>query len=216
MLPLQLTEKRMTTLIIVRHGESDANLHKYFAGQSDIPLTELGYRQAEVAAEHLKDRHFDVAYSSTLSRAYDTALAIVKGRGLEITTDKGLCETNLGEWEGKDIDSVREDYNKWRSIYDYRPPHGESTIEVLERVGKTLDRIASENEGKTVLIASHGGCIRLLPAYYENDTALIATTPIASNVSLTTVVYENGKGRVTVYADGNYLGELATFFDNGN
>ena len=41
----------MTTIIILRHGESEANLYKYFAGQSDIPLTALGRRQAEIAAE---------------------------------------------------------------------------------------------------------------------------------------------------------------------
>ncbi|MBR5459607.1 MAG: histidine phosphatase family protein [Clostridia bacterium] len=206
----------MTTIIILRHGESEANLNKCLAGQLNVPLTDLGRRQAEIAAEFLKERHFDIIYSSPLSRAYETALPIAREHGMEIITDHDLCETSFGEWEGKSIDSMRENYTKWRNDYDCRPPQGESTREVRDRFGKALDRIAAENEGKTVLVASHGGCIRLLPSYYENDLDLIGKTPIASNVSITTVVYDNGVGRVEVYADDGYLGELKTYFDNGN
>ncbi len=205
----------MTTIIILRHRESEANLYKYFAGQSDIPLTALGRRQAEIAAEYLKNRHFDVIYSSTLSRAYDTALPIANERGMEIITDPDLCETSLGEWEGKALDSMRDEYIKWKTDFNYRPPQGESTREVCDRFGRALDRIASENEGRTVLVASHGGCIRLLPSYYANDLELIVKTPIASNVSITTVIYDNGVGRIEAYADDEYLGDLKTYFDNG-
>ncbi len=204
----------MTTLIIVRHGQSESNVNKTFAGQSDVKLTELGHLQAEYAAKFLENRHFDAAYSSTLSRAYDTAAAIIKGRGLEIKTDRDLCETALGDWEGLKIDAVREEYAKWKSNLDYTIPNGESTIVVMERVGRALDKIARENEGKTVLVASHGGCIRILPSYYEKNPELLFTTPIASNVSITTVVYENGKGRVEEYAFDGYLGDMITQFDN--
>lgn len=207
----------MTTIIIVRHGQSESNLSKTFGGQSDSPLTPLGRSQALLAADYLKDTHFDAVYSSTLSRAYDTAVAIIKNKPLTITLDAGLCETCLGDWEGVSIDSVRDEYQRWRNEYNYAPPNGESTYEVRERFGKSLDKIASENDGKTVLIASHGGCIRLLPSYLaDNDDALIASTPIASNVSLTTVIYENGRGRIEKYADDSYLGNMITRFDNGN
>ncbi len=206
----------MTTLIIVRHGQSLSNLNKTFAGQSDIPLTELGHRQAECAAEFLKDRHFDAAYSSTLSRAYDTAVPIVRGRGLEIKKVHDLCETNLGDWEGLEIEKVHEEYMEWRRDFNYTPPGGESTHTVMLRVGLALDKIAAENEGKTVLVASHGGCIRALPSYYERNTELLHTTPIASNVSITTVIYENGVGRVKEYSYDKYLGNMITQFDNGN
>ena len=208
----------MTTLIIVRHGESEANLYKFFAGQNDIKLTPLGIKQAEAASKFLKSTHFDAAYSSTLSRAYDTALAIVKGRNLDIKKDAGLCETNLGAWEGKSFESVKgtEEYAKWKTDISYRPPFGESSYDVQKRIGNTLDRIAAENEGRTVLIASHGGCIRLLPSYYEKNDSIMRTVPIASNVSITTVIYENGKGRVETYAYDEYLGDMITLFDNGD
>ena len=207
----------MTTIIIVRHGQSQSNLNKTFGGQSDSPLTELGITQAKLAAEHLKNTHFDAVYSSTLSRAHDTAKAIVHGRGLDIILEKDLRETCLGDWEGVSIDSVRDEYQRWRTEYDYAPPNGENTYEVRERFGKVLDRIAAENDGRTVLVASHGGGIRLLPSYYNgNNDELIASTPIASNVSITTVIYENGQGRVEKYANDSYLGDMITRFDNGN
>ena len=206
----------MTTLIIVRHGQSVSNLTKTFAGQSNSPLTPLGLEQAELASRYLDKFNFDAVYSSPLSRAYDTAATIIKNTPLEIICDDSLKETHLGDWEGLPIDSVREEYQKWRTEYDYAPPNGESTHQVRERTGRAVDRIARENYGKTVLVASHGGCIRLLPSYFGgNDDSLIATTPIASNVSITTVVYENGVGSVKEYAYDGYLGEMKTVFDNG-
>ncbi len=206
----------MTTLIIVRHGQSKSNLEKTFGGQSDSPLTSLGFEQAELAAKYLEKYSFDSVYSSPLSRAYDTAATIIKNKPLEIISDDGLKETSLGDWEGLPIDSVREEYQKWRTEYNYTPPNGENTYQVRARSGKALDRIAAENKGKTVLIATHGGCIRLLPSYYNgNDDTLIASTPIASNVSITTVVYEDGIGRVEQYAFDGYLGNMKTVFDNG-
>ncbi len=206
----------MTTLILVRHGQSRSNLDKTFAGQSDVKLTELGHRQAEMAAKFLKDRHFDAAYSSTLSRALETAAPIVKDRNLEIVQVHDLCETALGDWEGLEIDSVREEYAVWKSDMNYAPPGGESTYTVCQRFGKAIDKIASDNDGKTVLVATHGGCIRTLPSYLANDPELLHTTPIASNVSITTVVYENGVGNIVEYAFDAYLGEMITQFDNGN
>ncbi len=207
----------MTTILLIRHGQSVANLTKTFAGQSDSPLTELGISQAKIASKHLKNTHFDKVYSSTLSRAFDTAKTIIEGRNFEIITDIGLCETNLGDWEGQKIELLRDEYTRWRREYNYAPPNGENTYEVRERFGKTLDRIAAENEGNTILVATHGGCIRLLPSYYaNNDDKLIASTPIASNVSITTVIYENRRGRVEKYADDSYLGDMITRFDNGN
>ena len=207
----------MTTILIVRHGQSQSNLNKTFAGQSDSPLTPLGFEQAELAAKYLEGFHFDAVYSSPLSRAYDTAVTIIKDKPLEIICDDDLRETCLGDWEGLSIDMVREEYQRWRTEYNYAPHKGENTYQVRERIGRALDKIAHENEGKTVLVASHGGCIRLLPSYYSgNDDSLIASTPIASNVSITTVIYKNGVGRVEKYAFDGYLGEIKTVFDNGN
>ena len=59
----------MTTLILVRHGQSVANLERIFAGHTDIPLTELGLLQAERTAAYLEEYPIDCIYSSDLLRA---------------------------------------------------------------------------------------------------------------------------------------------------
>ena len=205
----------MTTLTIVRHGQSLSNLEKTFAGQSDVPLTELGKHQALLVCDFLKESSFDIIYSSTLSRAYNTVLPLAQAREMQIHRVFELCETRLGEWEGKKIDDVREDYTKWREDPNFAPPGGESVIMVRERFGKAVDKIAADNPNKKILVASHGGCIRLLPSWLEKDETLIKSTPIASNVSVTTVVYENGRGVVKEYAFDEYLGDMVTQFDNG-
>ena len=207
----------MTTIYLVRHGQSKSNLDKTFAGQKDVPLTELGIKQAEVSAEKFWDFHFDKIYSSTLSRAYNTALPFAKSRGMDITQVSELSETSLGDWEGKSIDDVRSEYEKWKGDVDYVIPNGESYRMMMMRVGKAIDKIANDNPDKILLVASHGGCIRALPAYFDNcNVELIYKTPIPSNLSVTKVVYENGHGRIEEYAYDAYLGDMITRFDNGN
>ncbi len=207
----------MTTIYIIRHGQSKSNLDKTFAGQTDVPLTELGIKQAEISALKFRDFRFDKIYSSTLSRAYNTALPFAKQRGMDITQVLELSETSLGDWEGKRIDDVRSGYEKWKSDVDYVVPNGESYRMMMLRVGKAIDKIAEENPDKVLLVVSHGGCIRALPAYFDNcNVELIYKTPIPSNLSVTKVVYENAKGRIEQYAYDEYLGDMITQFDNGN
>ena len=75
-----------TTLIIVRHGESEANGSKRFAGHLDIPLSAKGLKQAELTAGYIKENyHVDAVYASDLQRAYHTALPIAQAFDLEVT-----------------------------------------------------------------------------------------------------------------------------------
>ena len=73
-----------TKIYLVRHGQSEGNLHDQFIGHTDIALTELGRRQAEMAAVYLESIHLDAIYSSDLQRAYDTACATAKRKGLPV------------------------------------------------------------------------------------------------------------------------------------
>ena len=75
----------MTRIILIRHGQSIANFIGKFAGHSDFDLTELGHRQAELAAGYLlKNEKIDKIYASDLLRAYNTAVPTAKALGLEI------------------------------------------------------------------------------------------------------------------------------------
>ena len=86
-------EKNETSrVIMVRHGESLGNAEGFFAGQTDIPLTPLGQRQAERTAEYLRDRKIDRIYSSDLIRSMQTAAPTARMHGLEIIPEAyALC-----------------------------------------------------------------------------------------------------------------------------
>ena len=75
----------MTRIILVRHGQSEANANFIFAGHSDFPLTEFGHAQAKLVAEYLaKNEKIDAIYSSDLKRAYYTAVPTSELLGIEI------------------------------------------------------------------------------------------------------------------------------------
>lgn len=203
-----------TRILLLRHGQSVANVEKFFAGQNNIPLTPLGIRQAEAAAEALKLLHIDKIYSSSLDRAYDTALPFAKMRGLEVIRLPEFIEWCAGDWEGMSFDDLKaeypEEYHYWKNdMISLTMPNGESAIEVRERIGKALDRLADENPGFTVMVACHGGVIKTVPSYYANcDAKIFNATPIPKNCSITEIVYEGSVGRVERYSDESHLGAL--------
>ena len=88
----------MTTLLLVRHGETDWNRDGRWQGQSDTPLNELGRRQARELAEQLDG--VDVVYSSDLARARETAEILAERAGVEVRLDPRLRERGFGAWEG--------------------------------------------------------------------------------------------------------------------
>ena len=151
----------MTRIIILRHGQSIANLLEQGSGQLDVPLTEKGRSQAESAAEYLvANEKIDRIYSSDLSRAVDTAAPLSKRLGLPIVTDKRLREIYTGKFQGlsyterdrlypEEIAAIRRDYASARY------PDGESVTEVYDRMVEAVCEISARHDGETVLIASH-------------------------------------------------------------
>ena len=77
-------------LIFVRHGQSMGNLNGTFLGWTDLPLSPLGFKQAEKTAQFLSSLNIDKIYSSDLLRAYETSLALSKKRGNEVIKEKSF------------------------------------------------------------------------------------------------------------------------------
>ena len=102
----------MTTLYFVRHGESRANVEKIFTGQTDVPLSDRGLRQAEELKERLLALKPDAFFSSDLLRAVQTVTPAAKALGLAVRPEKGLREIDGGLWEGKHIDEIARAYPK--------------------------------------------------------------------------------------------------------
>lgn len=187
-----------TSLIFIRHGYSESNRNDFFTGQVDSPLTKLGLIQAERAAQYLKDTKIDKVYASPLSRAYNTGLATAKVHGLEVIPDKGLCEIDGGDWHEQPFSSLSsltpEAYDLWMNdIYRCECPNGEKVCDFFERVRKSVVRIAEENAGKTVCIATHATPIRVISClamgYPPEKLNLTTWTP---NAAINIFDYEDG------------------------
>jgi NAD(P)H-hydrate epimerase len=100
----------MTRIIIVRHGQSEANAKCAFAGYTDFELSSLGIKQAGATAKYIVEKYsIDRIYTSDLSRAYGTALPISEMSGLPLITNSELREIFAGEWEGKTFAELDEE-----------------------------------------------------------------------------------------------------------
>ena len=188
----------MTKFYIVRHGQSEGNALIKFLGHTDLGLTELGHKQGKKTAEYLKDKGIDAIYSSDLVRAYDTAKYLGDMIGLEPVKSQNLREIFAGEWEGRNLTEIielYENYQVWLNDFGkVRCDGGESTLELQHRIAKELVRIAEENEGKTVMIATHAGAIRVMSCIWLGmDISEAKDVLWVSNASVTDVIYDNGK-----------------------
>lgn len=157
----------MLKLYLVRHGESAWNQRRVYTGQQDVPLSELGARQAAQLARHLTETPFAEIYASPLKRAYDTALALARLQGKDVTPDARLAEIHHGAWEGNSTSEVRaqfaQEYLAWRTQpHTVQMPEGESLEDVALRVQSFLQDVFAAHTDGNVLIATHDAVLRVI------------------------------------------------------
>jgi len=207
----------MTTLIFIRHGESEANRNNFFAGQINPDLMEKGIRQAELTARYIADNYkINKIYSSDLIRAYKMAQCLNELVDTDIIVRRELRKINAGKWEGVSFDALFELYpvemKKWiEDIGNSVCPGGESVKEMGERIIKAFTRIAEENDGKTVAVATHATPIRALQSMVKSGGfELMQEIGWVSNASVTVAEYENGKWTLVKESEDGHLKELRT------
>lgn len=95
----------MTKFLLIRHGQSEANLQSQFAGHLDTPPTELGLQQAAITGKYVAEAYkVDAVYSSDLKRAAAVGEAVSRESGAPLTLDPRLREIQAGQWEGVSFD----------------------------------------------------------------------------------------------------------------
>lgn len=151
----------MLHLILVRHGETEWNAQRRYQGQSDVPLSELGVRQAELVAERLARHEIDAVYASDLKRAWETAQIIVEKNGLNVSSEPRLRELKFGILEGLTFDEAQEQYPEmiaaWLDDF-HQTPEGAETIDLFNaRVISLLEDLKRQYDEQTVLLVAHGG-----------------------------------------------------------
>jgi 2,3-bisphosphoglycerate-dependent phosphoglycerate mutase len=152
-----------TTIVMVRHGETDWNRDNRFQGHADPPLNETGRAQARALARELGGETFAAAYTSPLRRAAETARILGDSLCLEPVPDMSLKEVDVGSWSGLTRTEVEERFSsgfaRWLQ-YGHGWEDGETYDELGERVVSGLLRIAGRHDGGRVLAVTHGGPIR--------------------------------------------------------
>jgi len=150
----------MTKVYLVRHGQTEWNKKLTFRGKIDIPLNEMGHREAEAISEALKDKNIEVIYTSPLRRSIETTEPIAKLFHLEIVPIEGLIDISYGDWEGLTFNEVKKRYSDQYKKWEKRPdlvkfPNGETLNEVRDRSFRAFKNIVKENPGKSILIIPH-------------------------------------------------------------
>jgi broad specificity phosphatase PhoE len=162
----------MSRLILVRHGESSGNRDRIFTTTPhELPLTELGYRQARAAAGRIAELFQpELVVTSPYVRASETARVIAEALSLPVEVEANLYERELGAYRGRSYDSLLQavGYDPDRP-WAYKPEGGESYEEVQARVGPVLDRLSDSHSNRDVVVVSHGGVMMTLWAYVSGE-----------------------------------------------
>jgi len=158
----------MTTILLVRHGETEWNRVERFRGSADIPLNENGFRQAELLARRIKAEWQPAAvYSSPLSRSIKTGEAIASLFGLKVEIHEGLSDINYGEWQGLTPAEVQA---RWPELFERWVtcpgglyfPGGEVLEERQAKGVAAIKEIAARHPDETVVCVGHTVINRLI------------------------------------------------------
>jgi len=186
-----------TTILLVRHGETDWNRDNRFQGHADTTLNDAGRAQVADLAHALRSERFSAVYSSPLERAAETATIIASELGLEVRLDEALMEVDVGSWSGltrSEIETRYADgYARWRA-YGHGWDDGETYEELGLRVVAGLQRIAGSHPDQQVLAVTHGGPIRSALAVAERVSFEKARRSIAvlENCATVRIVVRDG------------------------
>lgn len=149
----------MTTLYLVRHGETVDNANQIMQGQTQGQLNENGIKQAREFSEEWKNKPLDVVIASDLKRSVDTAKIIAEPHHLEVLSTPLLRERDWGSFTGRYIPDLKGE--TW-------PDDIETLENLLSRAGDFLAYIRTEFPGKKVLAVGHGIINKAIQAVYYN------------------------------------------------
>lgn len=157
----------MLNIHSIRHGQTDWNHRSRFQGQQDIPLNELGQRQAQAVATRLKHPPLAAMYASDLCRAHGTAEIINAHHGLSVVKDAALRERCFGCFEGFTTEPISRRFPGIRAAYEqdklnFRIPGGESRLDLIHRVGGFFEQLSERHPEETIAVVSHGGVLGAL------------------------------------------------------
>jgi probable phosphoglycerate mutase len=158
-----------TTILLIRHGHTDAIGRRLVGRLPGWHLTPEGRTQAARLVETLRAQPLAAIISSPLERAVETAEPLARAREMEIVRDDGLIEVEFGAWTGRSFDELAP-LPEWQRFNTNRAtatvPGGEGAEAVQARIVATLTRLAEAHCGEAIAVVSHADVIRAAILHY--------------------------------------------------
>ncbi|MCP3899649.1 MAG: histidine phosphatase family protein [Desulfobacteraceae bacterium] len=152
-------------IFLLRHGQIHGYEQKRYIGVTDICLDFTGVLQAYYWKRAFKAFNISNIYSSSLKRCKNTAQIIANPE--KIISNAALNEINMGKWDGKTFDQIKENFpkefeNRGKTIDTFEPENGESFYKVHSRAIPFFNDRSSKGRGENTLIVAHAGVIRVI------------------------------------------------------
>ena len=227
-LPTPREGNRGLRLLLVRHGETEWNRVARFQGGIDVPLNENGRKQAQQAAEFLKDVPIDFAVSSPMLRPKETAELILKNHpNVKLELQEKLKEINHGLWEGKLESEIKQEYadllHQWQTAPEtVQMPEGENLQQVWDRAIACWEAIieaagVSDTELKTGLVVAHDAINKVILCHVLGLSPASIWSIKQGNGAVTVIDYPHGLKKppilqamnITTHLSGGVLDQTA-------
>lgn len=198
-----------TTILLIRHGQTDWNAAGRWQGHTDIPLNEKGLAQAKALARRLQDWPIKKIYTSDLQRAAATAQAINQTTGASVITDVAWRERFAGDLEGHTWEEIRTQMPEiWGVLRqgNGEAPTGETYVELRQRVAAAYQTLLEQHPDEMIAIVSHGGTLHNFISY------ILGVPPhqsvpfsLRGNTGLSIVQVEEHRAYVLLLNDTSHL-----------
>lgn len=200
-----------TTVLFIRHGETDWNVARRWQGYTDIPLNETGRGQARALGKRLASWPIAAIYTSDLQRASETAELVAEPHPFSAQLVSGWRERGVGDFAGMTREEIEAKYPmppEQRESFFANPPNGEPTVVAQERAVAAYEALLAEHKGEMVAVVTHGGILNSMAGYILGlPGGTFAAISFRANTGLT-IVEVNGEnnGRIVLLNDGCHLG----------
>jgi broad specificity phosphatase PhoE len=193
-----------TTLFLVRHGATRANVVRPYVLQGlrpDSELIDLGVSQAQAAASALRSHPVTAVYCSPLKRARRTAEWIAAGFHLPAVVEEGLVEIDAGLWSGLSWEEIGQKWpEEFRAFQADAERHGylggDNLATVRDRALPTIENLVARHPGETVVAVAHGVVNRVLLAHWLNLPLRFARRLPQDNAGINVVTFNDDETRV--------------------
>ncbi len=199
-----------TILLLIRHGQTDYNANGRWQGHLDIPLNDVGLRQAQALAQRLADWPVCALYSSDLLRARMTAVPLAEAWGLTPVYDPVWRERHVGIFEGRASDELRVEYpdvfaKMRQGVIEI--PEGEVHGVLQARLAGAYHGLLAAHRDEMVAVVSHGGALNALVSYVLELPHQYGRLSFHGNTGLTIIRVNEHSPRLVMLNDTRHLGD---------